>query len=45
LKCSPFKALYEMDPSFGSVPVLSDTDSNAVQTSLFERQQFLELLK
>jgi hypothetical protein len=37
-KCSPFKALYGMDPSFGSAPVLSDTDNEAVQTSLLERR-------
>jgi hypothetical protein len=37
-KCPPFKALYGMDPSFGSAPVLSDTDNEAVQTSLLERR-------
>jgi hypothetical protein len=45
LKCSPFKALYGLDPSFGSVLILSDTNNSAVQDSLLERQQFLEMLK
>jgi hypothetical protein len=30
LECSPFKALYGVDPSFGSVHVLSDTDNTAM---------------
>jgi hypothetical protein len=34
LKCSPFKALYGLEPSFGSVPILSDTENSAVQDSV-----------
>jgi hypothetical protein len=30
LNCSPFKALYGVEPSFGSVPVIGDTDNPAV---------------
>jgi hypothetical protein len=45
LKCSPFKALYGVDPSFGAVPSLDAADNPDVQTTLLEGQQFLELLK
>jgi hypothetical protein len=45
LQCSPFKALYGTDPSFGIAPMLDSTDNASVQATLHERQQFLELLK
>jgi hypothetical protein len=45
LKCSPFKTLYGVEPSFGVVPDIQNIDNTSVQASLQERQQFLDLLK
>jgi hypothetical protein len=45
LHCSPFKALYGTDPSFGATPIMSNTENDSIKATLFERQQFLELLK
>jgi hypothetical protein len=45
LKCSPFKALYVVDPSIGAVPLLSQCDNESVKTTMLERAQFLERLK
>jgi hypothetical protein len=45
LQCSPFKALYGVDPSFGSVPQLDDAHNDSVRSILLEIQQFLDLLK
>jgi hypothetical protein len=45
LKCSPFKALYGVDPSFGAIPVLVHSENASVSSALLERQQFMEMLK
>jgi hypothetical protein len=45
LKCSPFKALYGWDPSFGTTPVLAEAKNESVRNVLLERQRFLDLLK
>jgi hypothetical protein len=45
LQCSPFKALYGVDPSHGIVPSLKNTDHLDVSDMLKERQLFTELLK
>jgi hypothetical protein len=45
LQCSPFKALYGTEPSLGFTPELENADNVSMQSSLHERQQFLELMK
>jgi hypothetical protein len=45
LKCSPFKALYGWDPSFGRILVMAEAENEIVKNVLLERQNFLELLK
>jgi hypothetical protein len=45
LKCSPFKALYGTEPSFGSIPTLANSEDAAIRATLIERQKFMELLK
>jgi hypothetical protein len=45
LQCSPFKALYGTNPSFGAVHVLDTTMNDIVRDFLLERQQFQEFLK
>jgi hypothetical protein len=34
LKCSPFKALYGVEPTLGAVPDIQNTDNTSVQASL-----------
>jgi hypothetical protein len=36
LKCSPFKVLYDFDPSFGATPILEQTDNANVKFNLLE---------
>lgn len=45
LKCSPFKTLYDFDPSFSVTPVLEQTDNANVKSNLLEREQWLEFFK
>lgn len=45
IQCSPFKALYGVDPSFGIVPVLQDAANPDAITTLAERQLFIDFLK
>jgi hypothetical protein len=45
LKCSPFKALYGVEPSIGLLPDLNNTVSSDATPTLEERHQFLELLR
>jgi hypothetical protein len=44
LQCSPFKALYGVEPSLGFVPSLQPVDHPDVNSLLRERQQFSVLL-
>jgi hypothetical protein len=44
LQCSPFKALYGVEPSLGFVPSLQPADHPDVNSLLRERQQFSVLL-
>jgi hypothetical protein len=43
--CSPFKALYGIEPSFGAAPTLADAENESVRDNLLEGQKFLEMLK
>jgi hypothetical protein len=45
LHCSPFKALYGVDPTLGLVPTLRLADHLDVASILKERQMFTELIK
>jgi hypothetical protein len=45
LKCSPFKALHGVEPSFGAVLVLANSRDASVSSALLERHQFMEMLK
>jgi hypothetical protein len=45
LKCSPFKALYGIEPSMGMVPSASNSDHVPVQHIFHEGRRFLDLLK
>jgi hypothetical protein len=44
LQCSPFKALYGVDPTLGFVPSLRLADHPEIADILKERQLFTELL-
>jgi hypothetical protein len=45
LNCSPFKALYAIDPTPGFVPTLKMSDHREVSEMLKERQLFTKLLR
>lgn len=45
IQCTPFKALYGVDPSRGAVPLLHEAVHHEVSETLLERQHFSELLK
>jgi hypothetical protein len=45
LNCSPFKALYGVEPSLGLTPTLNATSSLEAATSLAKRQQLSKMLK
>jgi hypothetical protein len=45
LNCSPFKALYAVDPTPSFVPTLKMSDHQEVSEILKERQLFIELLR
>lgn len=45
IKCSPFKALYGMEPNFGALPNLNVDASSAAYDVAAERQKFTEMLK
>jgi hypothetical protein len=45
LKCSPFKALYGVDPNWGVLPVPMSSDPSDAQLTLQQRQDFLQLIK
>jgi hypothetical protein len=45
LKCSPFKALYGVDPNFATAPDISTIDNTDVAQTLTERGHFSALLK
>jgi hypothetical protein len=45
LKCSPFKALYGMDPNLGVLPSNWSAGSSDAQLTLQQRQDFLAVIK
>jgi hypothetical protein len=45
LNCSPFRALYGVDPLVAAVPQPPICDNDEVAITLSERHQFSELLK
>jgi hypothetical protein len=45
LKCSPFKALYGVDPSIAAVPDPISSDNKEVAQTLEERKLFADILK
>uniref|UniRef100_A0A0A9B6H2 Integrase catalytic domain-containing protein n=1 Tax=Arundo donax TaxID=35708 RepID=A0A0A9B6H2_ARUDO len=45
LQCSPFKALYGVEPSYGAVPQLANTTNSEVIDTIQELQLFTEILK
>jgi hypothetical protein len=45
LKCSPFKALYEVDPNFVAAPDVMTVDNTEMTQTLTERSHFSALLK
>lgn len=45
LGCSPFKALYGIEPNFGTLPNLGSADGDAITDVAAERQAHLDLLR
>jgi hypothetical protein len=45
IKCSPFKALYGIEPYMGTMPASVSADNTEVAITLEERQHFSKLLK
>jgi hypothetical protein len=45
LKCSPFKALYEVDPNFAAAPDVMTVNNTEMAQTLTERSHFSALLK
>jgi hypothetical protein len=45
LKCSPFKALYGVEPNWGVLPDSKMATVSEVQLTLQQRQDFLEVIK
>jgi hypothetical protein len=45
LQCSPFKALYGIDPAPGFVPMLKNAGNKEVSKMLKERQLFTKMVK
>ena len=45
IKCSPFKALYGLEPNFGALPNLNVDPSSSAFDVVAERQKFTQLLK
>lgn len=45
LKCSPFKALYGVEPNLGTLTLAVTNDSTKATLSLQQRQDFLDMIK